>query len=52
MAAKGPKGSILLELLIILLALLLVAVILIPNKIWKEEESITKTSRNNMIAIY
>ena len=38
MAAKGSKGSILLEILIVLLALLLVAVILIPGKIWKEEE--------------
>jgi uncharacterized protein (UPF0333 family) len=52
MAAKGSKGSILLEILILLLALLLVAVILIPSKIWKEEEATTKISRNNMNTIY
>ena len=52
MAAKGSKGSILLEILIVLLALLLVAVILIPGKIWKEEEATTKISRNNMNTIY
>lgn len=52
MAAKGPKGSILLEILIVLMALLLVAVILVPNKIWKEENAITKISRDNMNAIY
>ncbi|NOX36695.1 MAG: hypothetical protein GXO78_04080 [Calditrichaeota bacterium] len=52
MAKKGYQGSIILELLIVLLALLLVAVILIPDKIWKEEEFLTKTCRYNINAIY
>ena len=52
MAVKGSKGSILLEILIVLMALLLLSVILIPNKLWKEEDEITKISRNNIEAIY
>ncbi len=52
MAKKGYQGSIILELLIVLLALLLIAVILIPDKIWKEEEFLTKTCRYNINAIY
>lgn len=51
MAAKASKGSIILEILIVLMALLLVAVILIPNRIWKEENQITDTCRNNMNTI-
>ena len=52
MAAKGFRGSIILELLIVLMALLLIAVILIPNKIWKEEEKVTITCQNNLNALY
>jgi competence protein ComGC len=52
MAEKGSKGSILLEILIVLMALLLLAVILVPNKLWKEEDEITRISRNNIEAIY
>jgi hypothetical protein len=52
MAAKGARGSYLLEVLIILLALLLVAVIVVPNTIWGEEDLITTSSRNNMNSIY
>ncbi len=52
MAAKVSKGSIILEILIVLMALLLVAVILVPNKIWKEEEQITRQCRDNMNALY
>ncbi len=48
MADKYSRGSIILEILIVLLSLLLVAVILIPNKIWKEEDQITKKCRNNI----
>ncbi len=52
MAAKGSKGSIILEILIVLMALLLIAVILVPNTIWKEENQITKKCRNNINALY
>ena len=52
MAAKGGKGSILLEILIVLMALLLIAVIIIPNQIWEEEESVTSTCRQNLNALY
>ena len=52
MDAKGSKGSILLEILIILMALLLIAVIIIPNKIWEEEKIITSSCQQNMNALY
>ena len=45
------KGSIVLKIIILLLIFLLVVVITIPNKIWKEEDKITKKSRYNMTAI-
>lgn len=46
------KGSIILKIVIVLLAALLIAVIVIPGDIWKEEERITKKSRYNMTALY
>lgn len=52
MAAKGGKGSILLEILIVLMALLLIAVIIIPNQIWEEEETITSICQQNLNALY
>lgn len=52
MAAKGSLGSIVLEILIILMALILVAVILIPNRIWKEENKITTTCQSNLNSLY
>ncbi|OPX35530.1 hypothetical protein B1H10_01005 [candidate division KSB1 bacterium 4484_188] len=52
MAAKLSIGSIILGILIVLMALLLVAVILVPDKIWKEEAQITNQSRANMTAVY
>lgn len=52
MAANRARGSIILEILIILAALLLVAVLILPNKIWKEEQKITEQSRANMTTIY
>ncbi len=52
MAAKESRGSIILEILIVLMALLLVAVILVPDRIWKEENQITTTCRNNLNALY
>jgi hypothetical protein len=52
MAAKGFRGSIILEILIVLMALLLIAVIIIPNQIWDEEQEITTTCRHNLNALY
>jgi len=52
MAAKGSKGSILLEILIVLMALLLIAVIIIPNQIWEEEELVTSNCRQNINSLY
>ncbi len=52
MAAKGSKGSIILEILIILMALLLVAVIIVPNQIWEKENRITSGCRHNMNSLY
>jgi competence protein ComGC len=52
MAAKGSKGSILLEILIVLMALLLISVIIIPNKIWEEEEIVTSNCRQNLNSLY
>jgi len=46
------KGSLILKIVIILLIFLLVAVISIPQKIWKQEEAITDQSRRNMTSIY
>ncbi len=52
MAKKVSKGSIILEVLIVLVALLLVAVILVPNKIWKEENQVTTQCRANINSLY
>ena len=52
MAAKKFRGNILLELLVVLMALLLIAVLIVPNKIWEEENRITETSRNNMNELF
>ncbi|APF16766.1 hypothetical protein Calab_0934 [Caldithrix abyssi DSM 13497] len=52
MSKHEAKGSIVLELIIVLLVAALVAVILIPGKIWKEQEQEAKTAHSNMTAIY
>jgi competence protein ComGC len=52
MAAKGSRGSIILEILITLMVLLLLAVIFLPDKIWKEEAQTSKICRDNMNALY
>ena len=46
------KGSIIFKIIIVLLALLLVAVIALPQKIWTEEEIVVNKSRKNMNAIF
>jgi len=52
MAAKGSRGSILLEISIVLLALLLIAVIIVPNQIWEDELQTTIKCHDNVNAIY
>ncbi len=52
MAKRGYRGSILFEILIVLLALLLIAVITVPDKIWKEENALTAQCRYNMNSIF
>ncbi|GAB4336068.1 MAG: hypothetical protein Kow0037_16770 [Calditrichia bacterium] len=52
MAAKSPKGSIILEILVVLTALLLLSVLIVPNQIWEEEEAVTKTCRENLTSLY
>lgn len=48
MARQKSKGSIILEILIVILIAALLATILYPKKVWKEEEKNTKTCRSNM----
>ena len=52
MSNKSGKGSILFKLLIVLFAAGLIAVIIIPGEIWKEEALEKKTAENNMASIY
>ncbi|RMG67646.1 MAG: hypothetical protein D6715_04295 [Calditrichaeota bacterium] len=52
MANRRYSGSIIYEILIVLLTLLLIAVITVPDKIWKEEEFLTKTCRTNLNTIF
>ncbi len=52
MSKQEAKGSIVLELIILILVAALVAVILIPGKIWKEQEQEKKTAHYNMMSIY
>lgn len=52
MSSSEGRGSILLELLIVILAVALIAVIIIPGKIWDQEKKEEKTAHNNISAIY
>ena len=52
MATQEGKGSIVLEILIVILTAALVAVILIPGKIWKEEAQEQQKAHYNMMSIY
>ncbi len=52
MSKQEAKGSIVLELIIVLLVAALVAVILIPGKIWEEQAQEEATAHSNMTAIY
>ncbi len=52
MANESAKGSIILEILIVILTAALIAVILIPGKIWKEEAREELQAHHNMTSIY
>jgi len=52
MAARTHRGSIILEILIVVLSILLVLVILVPDKIWQEEEKLADQCRYNLNAVY
>ncbi|NOZ60114.1 MAG: hypothetical protein GXO74_00380 [Calditrichaeota bacterium] len=48
MAKDMSKGSIILEILIVILVVALIATILYPKKIWEQEEKNTQLCRSNM----
>ncbi|MDZ7264712.1 MAG: hypothetical protein ONB16_09020 [candidate division KSB1 bacterium] len=52
MAAVTSKGSIVLEILIVVLVIALVATILYPKKIWEQENANTQNCRTNMDQIF
>jgi len=52
MSSREGKGSILLEILIVVLAAALIAVIIIPGKIWNQEKQEEKIAHDNISAIY
>ena len=52
MAKNDGNGSILLKLLIAVLAVVLIAVIVIPAQLWEQEAREMKESRGNMTSIY
>lgn len=52
MAKAQAKGSIILEILIVILVIALIATILYPKKVWEEEERNTVTCRANMDRIF
>lgn len=52
MSDKSGKGSILYKLLILVFAAGLIAVILIPGEIWKQEAYEKTTAQNNISSIY
>lgn len=52
MATSKARGSIILEILIVLLIIALIATILYPKKVWQEEEKNTALCRANMDRIF
>ena len=52
MADNKGRGSILLKILIVVLAVVLIAVITIPAQLWEEETFELNTARANMTSIY
>lgn len=52
MAAEKSKGSIVLEILIVVLVIALIATILYPKKIWEQENANTENCRKHMDQIF
>jgi len=52
MAKNTGGGSLILKLVIVFLSVVLIAVIIIPGKIWNQEAQEMKTARGNMSSIY
>jgi len=52
MAKAKAKGSIFLEILIVILVIALIATILYPKKIWQQEDQNTQKCRSNMDRIF
>jgi Tfp pilus assembly protein PilE len=52
MAKQQSKGSIILKFIILLLVLALILVIILPGRIWEQEDTIMDQSRTNMMTIY
>jgi len=52
MATLEGKGSIILKIVIALLVVAMVIVIILPGKIWEEEDRIKESSRSNMSTLF
>ena len=52
MAISEGKGSILLKVLIVVLVAILIAVIILPGRIWEEENKEKQTAQDNITSIY
>jgi hypothetical protein len=52
MASLDGKGSIILKVVIVLLVIGMVIVIILPGKIWEEEDLVRDTSRGNMSTLF
>ena len=52
MASLDGKGSIIFKILIVLLVVAMVIVIILPGKIWQEEDLVRDSSRGNMSTLF
>ena len=52
MATLEGKGSIILKIVIALLVVAMVIVVILPGKIWEEEDRIKESSRSNMSTLF
>lgn len=52
MASQDSKGSFVFKILIVLLVVAMVIVIILPGKIWEEEDMVRRTSHGNMATLY
>jgi hypothetical protein len=52
MASLDGRGSIIFKILIVLLVVAMIIVIILPGKIWEEEDMVRESSRGNMSTLY